>query len=45
MVHDVREIVGARAKVQFVGRMGGAIPMPDEVETAVQDWLAVQEER
>jgi 2-oxoglutarate ferredoxin oxidoreductase subunit alpha len=45
MVHDVREIVGGQAHVQFVGRMGGTIPMPDEVETAVIDWLSVQEER
>jgi hypothetical protein len=41
----VREIVGGQAHVQFVGRMGGTIPMPDEVETAVIDWLSVQEER
>jgi 2-oxoglutarate ferredoxin oxidoreductase subunit alpha len=45
MVHDVREIVGGQAHVQFVGRMGGTIPMHDEVETAVIDWLSVQEER
>ncbi len=32
MVHDVREIVGTHIPVRFYGRMGGAIPMPDEIE-------------
>lgn len=36
MVHDVREIVGHRQPVEFYGRMGGAIPMPDEIEAKVQ---------
>ena len=31
MVHDVREIVGHLVPVHFYGRMGGAIPMPDEI--------------
>ena len=36
MVHDVREIVGHRRPVQFFGRTGGAIPMPDEIESEVK---------
>lgn len=32
MVQDVRAAVGADFPVSFLGRMGGAIPMPDEVE-------------
>ena len=39
MVHDVREMVQGRAGVQFIGRMGGMIPMPDEVEMHIQDWV------
>jgi 2-oxoglutarate ferredoxin oxidoreductase subunit alpha len=31
MVHDVREAVGTKIPVHFYGRMGGTIPMPDEV--------------
>jgi 2-oxoglutarate ferredoxin oxidoreductase subunit alpha len=35
MVHDVREVVGTHIPVRFYGRMGGTIPMPDEIETEV----------
>jgi 2-oxoglutarate ferredoxin oxidoreductase subunit alpha len=42
MLHDVREAVGNRVPVQFIGRMGGVIPMPDEVEAEVREWLAYQ---
>ncbi|MFZ2361389.1 MAG: 3-methyl-2-oxobutanoate dehydrogenase subunit VorB [Anaerolineae bacterium] len=31
MLHDVREAVAGRAPVDFYGRMGGMIPLPDEV--------------
>ncbi|MBI5878919.1 MAG: 3-methyl-2-oxobutanoate dehydrogenase subunit VorB [Chloroflexi bacterium] len=31
MVQDVRLAVGAAASVEFFGRMGGVVPMPDEV--------------
>ncbi len=41
MVHDVREIVGTHIPVQFYGRMGGAIPMPDEI---VREVLALQKQ-
>ena len=39
MVHDVREAVGHQVPVRLIGRMGGAIPMPDEVTTVVEDWV------
>jgi 2-oxoglutarate ferredoxin oxidoreductase subunit alpha len=42
MVHDVREVVGRNVPVEFLGRMGGVIPMPDEIETEIQSWLAFQ---
>jgi len=35
MVHDVREAVGGRAPVPFYGRMGGIIPLPDEIEAEI----------
>lgn len=35
MVHDVREAVGKQIPVRFYGRMGGAIPMPNEIEKEV----------
>jgi 2-oxoglutarate ferredoxin oxidoreductase subunit alpha len=31
MVHDVREYIGDRQPIRFLGRMGGAIPMPEEI--------------
>lgn len=42
MVHDVREIVGRHVPVESVGRMGGAIPMPDEIEAEIINWLTFQ---
>jgi 2-oxoglutarate ferredoxin oxidoreductase subunit alpha len=41
MVHDVREVVGTHIPVRFYGRMGGAIPMPNEIEMEV---AALQEQ-
>lgn len=35
MVHDVKESVGNQVPVRFYGRMGGAIPMPNEIEKEV----------
>jgi 2-oxoglutarate ferredoxin oxidoreductase subunit alpha len=40
MLHDVREVVGSLAPVRFYGRMGGVIPMPEEVEQAARATLA-----
>ncbi|MFN7035528.1 MAG: 3-methyl-2-oxobutanoate dehydrogenase subunit beta, partial [Bellilinea sp.] len=31
MLEDVRRVVGGRVPVEFYGRLGGIIPMPDEV--------------
>ena len=36
MVHDVREIVGIDVPVKFLGRMGGVIPMPEEIVARAQ---------
>jgi len=36
MFHDVREAVGGRVPVSFYGRMGGIIPLPEEIETEIR---------
>ncbi len=36
MVHDVREAVGHRVPVKFLGRMGGTIPLPEEIEDEIR---------
>jgi 2-oxoglutarate ferredoxin oxidoreductase subunit alpha len=36
MVEDVRLAVNGRVPVQFYGRMGGVVPLPDEVQTAIE---------
>jgi 2-oxoglutarate ferredoxin oxidoreductase subunit alpha len=35
MLHDVREAIGTAVPVHFLGRMGGRIPLPEEIEEAV----------
>jgi 2-oxoglutarate ferredoxin oxidoreductase subunit alpha len=44
MLHDVREAVtsavGSQIPVGFYGRMGGVIPMPDEVAGEMCTWLS-----
>lgn len=40
MLHDVREVVGQDIPVHFLGRMGGTIPMPDEVEQKLREMAA-----
>jgi 2-oxoglutarate/2-oxoacid ferredoxin oxidoreductase subunit alpha len=42
MFHDVREAAGRRVPVHFHGRMGGVIPMPDEVEAVARQLLAAE---
>jgi 2-oxoglutarate ferredoxin oxidoreductase subunit alpha len=37
MLHDVRAAVGRNIPIHFHGRMGGVIPMPDEIEKAVRN--------
>lgn len=39
MLHDVREVVGGRIPVKFKGRMGGSIPLPEEIEGELRDIL------
>ncbi len=41
MLHDVRAAAGRGIPISFLGRMGGVIPMPDEVEDRVRT-LSVQ---
>jgi len=45
MLHDVREAVtsvDSEIPVEFFGRMGGVIPLPDEVEGEIRSWLTYQ---
>jgi 2-oxoglutarate ferredoxin oxidoreductase subunit alpha len=37
MLEDVRLAVGGQIPVAFYGRMGGVIPMPDEILAAIED--------
>jgi 2-oxoglutarate ferredoxin oxidoreductase subunit alpha len=41
MLHDVRAAVGKQIPVKFLGRMGGIIPMPDEIEERARTLLAL----
>lgn len=43
MLLDVKGAVGADSPVSFFGRMGGAIPMPEEIIAAIHDALPVRE--
>lgn len=36
MVHDVQRIAGRQLPIQFLGRMGGHIPLPEEIEKATR---------
>jgi hypothetical protein len=36
MLQDVQRVVGRDMRVQFLGRMGGQIPLPDEVVSAAK---------
>ena len=39
MVHDVREAVSGQFPVRFTGRMGGIIPLPEEIESEIRSQL------
>jgi 2-oxoglutarate ferredoxin oxidoreductase subunit alpha len=39
-VDDVRLAVNGRAPVAFYGRMGGVVPLPDEILGAIQKQVA-----
>ncbi len=41
MLHDVRTAVGNQIPVKFLGRMGGSVPMPDEIEKQARTLLAI----
>jgi len=41
MLHDVRGAVGKEIPLKFLGRMGGIIPMPDEVEERARSLLSL----
>jgi 2-oxoglutarate ferredoxin oxidoreductase subunit alpha len=45
MVHDVRLAVHERIPVHFYGRMGGIIPMPDEVAHKIHELLHLTNHR
>lgn len=45
MVHDVRLAVHDRIPVHFYGRMGGVIPMPDEVAHKIHELLHLTNHR
>lgn len=40
MLQDVQRVVGGRAPVEFYGRMGGVVPLPDEVQEAIEKLAA-----
>ena len=40
MVHDVREAVYGQFPVRFTGRMGGIIPLPEEIEREIRSQLS-----
>ncbi len=45
MVEDVRLAVNGRIPVAFYGRTGGMVPMPDEIETAIEEQFTRVAER
>jgi 2-oxoglutarate ferredoxin oxidoreductase subunit alpha len=44
MVEDVRLAVNGLAPVEFYGRMGGVVPLPDEVLSAIEKLIKNREE-
>jgi hypothetical protein len=40
MLQDIRAIVGRQVPIDFLGRMGGIIPMPEEVELRCRNLMA-----
>ncbi len=41
MMEDVRAIVRGRAPIRFLGRMGGVIPMPDEITAEIHHMVRI----
>jgi 2-oxoglutarate ferredoxin oxidoreductase subunit alpha len=44
MIEDVRLSVNGRVPVRFYGRMGGVVPLPDEVLKEIREMVSVGEE-
>lgn len=42
MIHDVRQAVGRNVEIEFHGRAGGTIPMPEDIEAKVTAMLEVK---
>ncbi len=40
MLEDVQAIVAKRAPIHFYGRMGGTVPYPDEISTAINEMIS-----
>lgn len=45
MLHDVRAAVAGRAPVDFYGRMGGIVPLPDEVNEQIDRLMSLPASR
>jgi 2-oxoglutarate ferredoxin oxidoreductase subunit alpha len=45
MVHDVRQALGHRRPAHFLGRVGGVLPMPEDVEQELEQMLGRLSER
>jgi 2-oxoglutarate/2-oxoacid ferredoxin oxidoreductase subunit alpha len=41
MLHDVREAVAGRAPIDFYGRMGGIVPLPDEISEQIDKLMSL----
>ena len=41
MLHDVRAAINTEIPIKFLGRMGGIVPMPDEIEEQARTLLAL----
>jgi 2-oxoglutarate ferredoxin oxidoreductase subunit alpha len=41
MLHDVRAAVAGRAPVDFYGRTGGMIPLPDEISQQIDRLMSL----
>ena len=39
MLDDVAAVVAKRVPLHFYGRMGGMVPYPDEIDTAIEEMV------
>jgi 2-oxoglutarate ferredoxin oxidoreductase subunit alpha len=42
MLEDVRLAIAERVPIHFYGRMGGAVPMPEEIVSALRQMLPME---